>query len=368
MRRARAAHARWLGLDATDRGRTLDALARRSSSPRDGEPRADRRLRQRKARSRTQPDLRRRSRPKQARIARGRRRPAARCACAAVSAALLTLAAPVLRAYAGHKERGRPARLRRPDRPDLARCWSIPAPPGCCTSSTAASTTCCSTRCRTPRPRSGDIAQALTEEFFAGAGAARTQPHRLRGRRPQAVDLLLPGRRPRRVRPLARRAGAAGAAARARPSATSPLDVSFRSTAPVLALVDAVFADPVAAAGVVEPGAALTPSTPTAPAMPAASSCGRWRRCRTQREPEPWTVPERNQALRSRAAAAGRDAGGAGSTSRPAARVLLESRGRPLAPGRRAGAGAAPQRLRPRAGARAEIARRRRSPGWIGWC
>ncbi len=35
------------------------------------------------------------------------------------------------------------------------------------------------------------------------------------------------------------------------------LDVSFRSTAAVLALVDAVFADPAAAAGVVAPGEAL---------------------------------------------------------------------------------------------------------------
>jgi ATP-dependent helicase/nuclease subunit A len=33
-----------------------------------------------------------------------------------------------------------------------------------------------------------------------------------------------------------------------------PLDVSFRSTESVLALVDAVFADPIAAAGVTEPG------------------------------------------------------------------------------------------------------------------
>ena len=43
---------------------------------------------------------------------------------------------------------------------------------------------------------------------------------------------------------------------------------------------------------------------------------------------------------------------------RPAAAVMLESKGRPLAPGRRDGAGAPAQRLRPRAGAGAEVARR----------
>ena len=38
------------------------------------------------------------------------------------------------------------------------------------------------------------ILAALTAEFFAGAGAAQREPHRLCGRRREAVDLLLPGR------------------------------------------------------------------------------------------------------------------------------------------------------------------------------
>ena len=90
---------------------------------------------------------------------------------------LLVLAAPVLHAYATHKQDSRPAGLRRPDRPHLRACCAIPAPPGCCTSSTAASTICCWTRCRTPRRSNGSIAHALTAEFFAGAGA-RDDQHR----------------------------------------------------------------------------------------------------------------------------------------------------------------------------------------------
>ena len=83
-----------------------------------------------------------------------------------------------------------------------------------------------------------------------------------------------------------------------RPWREAPLDVSFRSTPPVLALVDAVFADPLAAAGVVEPGETLTHYAdradhagavelwPLAPLPDAA-------------EPQPWAVPERNQGQTS---------------------------------------------------------------------
>ena len=38
--------------------------------------------------------------------------------------------------------------------------------------------------------------RALAEEFFAGEGARERSPHGIRGRRRQAVDLQLPGRRP----------------------------------------------------------------------------------------------------------------------------------------------------------------------------
>ena len=74
---------------------------------------------------------------------------------AAVSAALLTLAAPVLRRLCRAQGSVRAARLRRPDRPHLAACWWILGPPGCCTSWMAGWITCCWTRCRTPHRRNG---------------------------------------------------------------------------------------------------------------------------------------------------------------------------------------------------------------------
>ena len=46
-------------------------------------------------------------------------------------------------------------------------------------------------------PEQWRIAHALTEEFFAGVTARDAQPHRVRRRRPQAVDLFVPGRRRR---------------------------------------------------------------------------------------------------------------------------------------------------------------------------
>ena len=49
-------------------------------------------------------------------------------------------------------------------------------------------------------PEQWQIAHALTEEFFAGEARARRRRTRVRRRRPQAVDLLVPGRRHRRIR------------------------------------------------------------------------------------------------------------------------------------------------------------------------
>ena len=182
-------------------------------------------------------------------------------------------------------------------------------------------------------PAQWRIAHALTEEFFAGVGRrARGAPHGVRGRRPQAVDLLVPGRRRRRsstapASRLRRRVSAAGPGWR-----EVPLDVSFRSTEPVLALVDAVFADPLAAAGVVD-------------ARRHAAPLRRPRRARR---------PRGAVAARAAAGRAGPGAlDGAGATTRASAprrsswprrladwiatqtsgAVLLASRGRTLAPG-----------------------------------
>ena len=49
-------------------------------------------------------------------------------------------------------------------------------------------------------PKQWEIIQALIGEFFAGAGARAAQAHHLRGRRREAVDLLVPGRGAARVR------------------------------------------------------------------------------------------------------------------------------------------------------------------------
>jgi len=109
------------------------------------------------------------------------------------------------------------------------------------------------------------------------------------------------------------------------------LNVSFRSTPPVLALVDAVFANPLAASGVVAPGETLTHLSDRAghagrvELWPLAPSVD-------PDPPEPWSVPADN--LRAHGAAqrlaealaewiAGQTDGSA----------PLESRGRKLRPG-----------------------------------
>lgn len=200
-------------------------------------------------------------------------------------------------------------------------------------------------------PEQWDIALRLTEEFFAGQGARDdgSSPVRVAGgggaRNPlensvprtvfavgdpkqsiysfQGADIRsFTSSRTR----LAERVRTAGLDWR-----DVALDVSFRSTAPVLSLVDAVFADETAARGVVDPGtrlihradraghAGLVELWPLAP-RPA------------EIEAEPWTVPAENVTQTSadrllaetladwiRAQTGGTE--------------MLESRGRPLRPG-----------------------------------
>ncbi len=140
-------------------------------------------------------------------------------------------------------------------------------------------------------PAQWDIAGRLTADFFTGDGAregARTvfavgdrkqSIYGFQGADPDAFEFW------RKV--LRRRVEDSGQTWR-----DVTLDVSFRSTAPVLDLVDAVFANPLAAAGVTEPGALqhipersrhagqveLWPLTP----KPDAPSL------------EPWVIPDRN--------------------------------------------------------------------------
>ena len=100
---------------------------------------------------------------------------------------------------------------------------------------------CWSTRRRTPARSSGRSSSALVDEFFAGGGARATAAHGLRGRRREAVDLLVPGRgaaRVRRQRPHFERLHTAGAA----PLRRNGVQASFRSAPIVLTAVDTVFA------------------------------------------------------------------------------------------------------------------------------
>jgi len=106
-------------------------------------------------------------------------------------------------------------------------------------------------------PAQWSIAAALTEEFFAGLGTDRKVARTVfavgdvkqsifgfQGADPDGFDRY-------RQHFQARVAAVDGV------FATVPLDVSFRSTAPILALVDAVFAEGAAREGVVDQGATL---------------------------------------------------------------------------------------------------------------
>ena len=83
-------------------------------------------------------------------------------------------------------------------------------------------------------PEQWEIVAVLAEEFFAGEGARGRDAHGLRGRRRQAVDLQLSARRPARL------LATCGAHFQQRVAEAKqdwrivPLDISFRSTEPVL--------------------------------------------------------------------------------------------------------------------------------------
>jgi ATP-dependent helicase/nuclease subunit A len=178
-------------------------------------------------------------------------------------------------------------------------------------------------------PAQWDIAHALTAEFFAGEGA-----------RPQGRSFFAVGDRKQSIYSFQGADIAAFDAAREalRRRVTdsgqtwrdTALDVSFRSTTPVLALVDAVFADPGAAAGVAAAGSLrhhairaghagqveLWPLAPREVAPPRA----------------PWTVPARNEGLRTAPQRLAEHLAGWIATE-TAGGVPLPSRGRALGPG-----------------------------------
>jgi ATP-dependent helicase/nuclease subunit A len=146
-------------------------------------------------------------------------------------------------------------------------------------------------------PQQWRIAHALTEEFFAGAGAhdhARTVF--AVGDRKQSIYSFQgadTAEFDRSHDELAHRVRASGHAFK-----DVGLDVSFRSTVPVLALVDAVFADPLARPGVVAPGEILTHYADRAG---HAGMVELWPLApRPEPAPhQPWKVPEQNQSQTS---------------------------------------------------------------------
>jgi ATP-dependent helicase/nuclease subunit A len=182
----------------------------------------------------------------------------------AATAALLSLAAPVLARY-GALKRGR-GRL---DYDDLiARARALLTDPGAAWVQyklDGGIAHVALDESQDSNAEQWEIVSALTAEFFAGEGAERQAGaaggevlsrtvfavgdpkqsiYRFQGADPDGF-LREKGRFAERVRAAGQR------------FEEVPLDVSFRSTPPVLALVDAVFADPQAAAGVVPPGETL---------------------------------------------------------------------------------------------------------------
>jgi ATP-dependent helicase/nuclease subunit A len=179
-------------------------------------------------------------------------------------------------------------------------------------------------------PQQWRIAHALTEEFFAGAGARDgTRTVFAVGDRKQSIYSFQgadTAEFDRSHDELARRVRASGQVFK-----DVGLDVSFRSTAPVLALVDAVFADPLARPGVAGPGETLTHYADRAgqgglvelwPLAPRPDPAPH----------QPWTVPDRNQSQTS-ARQLLADTLADWIRGQTGGSVLLESKARPLTAG-----------------------------------
>ena len=184
-------------------------------------------------------------------------------------------------------------------------------------------------------PEQWTIAGSLTEEFFAGIGARDSRDGVGRtvfavGDRKQSIygfqgaDLRSfddwRGRLAHRVRQGKRRWH------------DGALDVSFRSVVPVLALVDAVFADPEAGRGVVEPGGAPLLHVSARPEDGGQVEIWPLMPREAIEPPQPWLIPVANLG---QASAPGRLAR---SLAQWIARLtdggtLLESQGRPVTPG-----------------------------------
>jgi ATP-dependent helicase/nuclease subunit A len=247
-----------------------------------------------------------------------------------LSAALLVLAAPVLRAYAAHKQDsglvdyddliGRTSQLL----VDPGAAWVLYKLDGGLDHLLL-------DEVQDTAPAQWKIAHALTAEFFAGEGARADSSRTVFavGDRKQSIYSFQGADADEFDRSrdlLERRVTAAGRGFR-----KTPLDVSFRSTLPVLSLVDAVFADPVAAAGVVEPGETLKHHADRADHAGCAEL---WplTPLPDEAEPAPWDVADANRNQHS-APQLLADTLAEWIRGQTAGDVRLESRGRPLAAG-----------------------------------
>ncbi|MBN8896937.1 MAG: UvrD-helicase domain-containing protein, partial [Rhodospirillales bacterium] len=248
---------------------------------------------------------------------------------AAISAALVTLAAPVLQAYAQHKQATGLV-----DYDDLiGRTSDLLVHPGAAWvlyKLDGGLDHLLLDEVQDTAPAQWRIAHALTEEFFAGTGDSETvrtvfavgdrkqSIYSFQGADAEEFDQSRDLLRTRVTRAK-------------RPWRDTGLDVSFRSTAPVLALVDAVFAQAAAGDGVVEAGQVLTHDSDRAtqagrvelwPLTPLPDAAA----------PEPWRVPDQNQGLRSAPQHLAETLAD-WIREQTSGAVMLESKDRPLAPG-----------------------------------
>ena len=251
---------------------------------------------------------------------------------AEATTALLLLAAPMLRAYAARKREaglldytdliGRTSQLLR----DPGAAWVLYKLDGGIDHLLL-------DEVQDTAPEQWQIAHRLTEEFFAGLGARADDGSPARtffavGDPKQSIYSFQgadPEEFTRSRTQMSQRVGASGKVWR-----DVTLDVSFRSTAPVLALVDAVFADPAASPGVADRG--------TLHHFPdRAGDAGRVELWPLAPVPVPqetpaWTVPEHNLGLVS-APQRLADTVAGWIAAEIADGMQLESRARPLAAG-----------------------------------
>ncbi|MGH7085792.1 MAG: 3'-5' exonuclease, partial [Acetobacteraceae bacterium] len=181
-------------------------------------------------------------------------------------------------------------------------------------------------------PEQWAIADALSAEFFAGEGARDRRRTVFAVGDPKQSIFSFQGADPAGFRQWRERFQARVEAA-GEQWREPRLEVSFRSTEPVLALVDAVFADPAMPPGVGAPGRAMH-HDPVRIGQAGAVELWPLAPGRDPPPPEPWLVPEQNlnqgqvtAPLRLATALA------AWISEETAGGVMLASRGRPLGAG-----------------------------------